>query len=115
MIEQRATNERKHSADDVAAETLCRQRTARIAMIHISQVIERRQVHGINAHRREPDPETRHDPVHVAELRPAEPEEPDGEERGLDACEIQADFGVVGGFLRHRHVGFVFSFLERGA
>lgn len=68
-------------------------------MVRIRQIIEHSQIDRKDAHRRAAYRDGRYNPGDMRELRPAEPEEPDGQESALDAGEVEAALG--------RGVGFV--------
>lgn len=87
----------------VHTERLRRQCRTRIPMVRIRQIVKHSQVNRIDAHRRTSHRDGRHNPWDVRELRPAQPEEADGQEGALDAGEVEAvlrgggAFVVVGG------------------
>jgi len=83
---------------DIPAETLRRECRAGVPVIRVCEVIERRQIDCENTDCRDADGDCGHDPVHVAEARPAEHEEADGHARALDAGKVQAALWRVGEF-----------------
>lgn len=91
-------DQREKRPHDIATETLRRDRRARVHTIGISEVVKHRQVDREDADGRAANCTHRRDPVHAAELGPAEPEEADGQEDGFDAGEVEAALGGGGQF-----------------
>ena len=93
---QRAENgireERRRGRATAAAERLGRDGRAGIAAVGVGEVVEHGEIDGEDAEGDAADGEGWDDPVDRGKLGPAEPEEPDGEERALEACGVETAF-----------------------
>lgn len=67
-------------------------------MVGVRQIIEDSKVDGEDTHSGAANSDSGNDPGDMRELRPAEPEEADGQEGALDTAEVEAAFGVEGHF-----------------
>lgn len=83
----------------IATKALRRQRTARVPMIYIRQIVEHRQVHTEDPDLRDPQRNRRRDPADMRKGRPPEPKEPDRKKRAFEAREVQPSLRL-GGQLR---------------
>lgn len=96
--EHKIGDQGKDAGQDVATERLGGNGRAGVAVVGIGQVVEGGQVDGEDAHGGTAQGQHGHDPRHGRERRPAEPEQADGHEGGLDAGEEQARLGGAGQF-----------------
>lgn len=92
-IEQIPREQRKRAAQQIAAETLRRNRRTGIAMVRVGQVEEDGQIDEEDANGRDAQRNGRHDPVDPRLCGPAEDEETDGEAGGFVAGECETAFG----------------------
>jgi len=95
IFEQRRRHKREHTAEHIPTAALRRQRTARVAMICVCEIIEGREVDGIDPHCSAADCERWDDPRYGVELGPSEPEKANGKQRTLYASEIQPPLWTI--------------------
>ena len=85
--------EREHGGEHVAAKALRRERRRRVAVVDVGEVVENGEVDGEDADLGAGEGEDGDDPgdgLGGGRRRPAEPEEAERQEGGLDACKVQA-------------------------
>ena len=83
----------ENAAEHVPAETLGRERGARVAVVGVGKVVEGGEIDGVDAHGGAADGESGHDPRDRGELGPSEPEEAEGEEGRFETSEVETRFG----------------------
>lgn len=99
----------KDGGEDIPRKPLRGQRTRRVPMVHVGQVIEHGEIDDEDAHLGATQRQHGRDPVHARERGPSEPKEPDRQQRGLETGKIQPALGGRGEF---RPVLFRNAFLE---
>lgn len=100
----------ENGGEEVPGETLGGQSTRGVPMVDVGQVIEDGEVDGKDPHLGATQGQDRGDPVDARKGRPAEPEQPHGQQGGLEAGKVQPALG--GGSEEFRPVSLGDPFLE---